>query len=182
MSWLDSVFGALPTMGGVLLTSAVVAAGVTFVQNLWLERRRIRELERTRLRQSFAEAFAVYSDYKEFPYAIRRRRLDQPAEERARLSEELRAIQSKVSYYRVWTLFESPEVGAAYSELLGSMRSVAGKAMKAAWVEPPAQTDAQMNVSLDLVDLRSLKANEDQFVTAVAKRLDQLAPIVVRRK
>ena len=106
----------------VILTIGVVAALVTVVQNRWLEHRRAQEAERTRLRQSFAEAFTAYAAYKEFPYTIRRRRVDQQSDERARLSTELSTIQSKLSYYRAWTQFESPSVGKAYENLLTEMR------------------------------------------------------------
>jgi hypothetical protein len=167
---------------GVILTSGVVAAVVAFLQNRWLENRRGQEAERTRLRQTFAEAFAAYADYKEFPYAIRRRRADQEAEERARLSSELVAIQSKLSFYRTWTLFESPQVGEAYSGLLSQMRRIAGAAMHEAWEQTPTQNDAEMNISLDQVDLRSLATDEDNYIGAVARRLDELEPRRFRKR
>ncbi len=182
MALLDSVIQSLPALGGVILTSAVVSAFVAFAQNLWLEHRRTRDSERARLRQSFAEAFAVYSDYIEFPYAIRRRRFDQPDEERARLANQLQAIQSKLSYYRVWTLFESPEVGAAYAKLLEAMRREAGKAMQEAWIASSCKSDGEMNISGELIDLRALRSHEDHFVAAVEKRLNELAPYGVKRK
>ncbi|WP_145883782.1 hypothetical protein [Streptomyces sp. BK340] len=52
------------------------------------------------------------------PYAIRRRRADQLAEERIRLSETLREIQSDLAYHQAWTLLESPAVGAAFQNLV----------------------------------------------------------------
>jgi hypothetical protein len=166
---------------GIILTSGVVAAVVTFFQNRWLENRRGREAERTRLRQSFAEAFAAYADYKEFPYAVRRRQGDHAADERARLAAELNAIQSRLSYYRAWTQFESPAVGAAYSNLLARMRIVAGSAMHDAWEESPSENDEEMNIPLEKVDLRSLKEDEDEYITVVTIRLDALTPRHLRR-
>lgn len=91
---MDTVTTSLGPILTVILTSGVVAALVTLFQNRWLENRHAQEGERTRLRQSFAEAFAAYAAYKEFPYAIRRRHNDQEAEERARLSAELKAIRA----------------------------------------------------------------------------------------
>jgi hypothetical protein len=179
---MDTVTTSLGPILTVILTSGVVAALVTFFQNRWLENRRAQEAERTRLRQSFAEAFAAYAAYKEFPYAIRRRRNDQEAEERARLSAELNAIQSKLSYYRAWTQFESPAVGKAYADLLSEMRKIAGGAMHDAWTEPPSQTDQEMNIPIEKVDLRALSKYEDDYITAVTGRLDELTPSRLRRK
>jgi hypothetical protein len=63
--------------------------------NVWMARRRSREEERARIRNTFAAAFETYTAYKEFPYAIRRRRPDEPEGERLRLSEALRAVQER---------------------------------------------------------------------------------------
>jgi hypothetical protein len=178
---IEQIVALIGPAGGIILTSGVVAAVVTFFQNRWLEKRRSQEAERTRLRQSFAEAFAAYAEYREFPYGIRRRREDQPAEERARLSAELAAIQSKLSYFRAWTQFESPAVGTAYDSLLTEMRKVAGAAMRLAWEQPPSQTGAEMNIPIEMVDLRSLKVEEDKFIATVTKRLDALTPRHLRR-
>lgn len=179
---IEAAAAFLTPIAGVILTSGVVAAFVTFFQNRWLENRRSQEAERTRLRQSFAEAFVAYAEYKEMPYAIRRRRSDQEAAERARLSAELNAIQSKLSYFRAWTQFESPAVGTVYSSLLSEMRKVVGGAMRAAWADPPSQHDREMNIPVDKVDLRALSAEEDKYIEAVNARLDELTPRRLRRR
>lgn len=105
--------------GDVLVTaifsSAVLAALLTAALNLALARRKSLEEERARLRSTFAEAFEAVVRYKEMPYAIRRRRADEPSAERVRLSEEMRAIQAKLSYYEMWTAGESATVGGAYA-------------------------------------------------------------------
>jgi hypothetical protein len=173
---VEEILGFFAVAVPVILTSGVVAAIVTVTQNRWLEHRRAQEAERTRLRQSFAEAFTAYASYKEFPYAIRRRRIDQEADERARLSAELSAIQGKLSYYRAWTQFESPSVGEAYAALLTEMRRIAGGAMRDAWAQPPSQNDQEMNIPIETIDLRALTAEEDKFIKAVAARLDKLTP------
>lgn len=182
MSIVEAVSAAPPGWVEVVLTSAVVAALVAFLQNLWVERHKTREAERNRLRQSFAQAFAAYSEYKELPYAIRRRRPDGDVEERARLSAEIQALQSKLSYYLAWTQFESPTVGAAYRELLQKMRQVAGASIREAWEQSPAGTDAEMNISIDTVDLRPLGSEEDRYISAVTARLDAITPRVARRR
>lgn len=165
-----------------VLLSGVVAALVVFFQNRWLENRRAQEIERNRLRECFAEAFAVYTSYKEFPYAIRRRRADQLADERTRLSEELRQLQGKLSYFRAWTQFESSVVGEAYAELILEVRAHAGAAIRAAWQAPPSSADTDMNISLDVIDLRALAHFEDRYIAAVDQRLAALTPRRLRRK
>jgi len=119
--------------GGALtaavLSGAVVAAIVSSWVNTALARRATRLEERARVRSTLAEAFQAYAD-KEFPYAIRRRRADQLPEERIRVSEEVRRVQSRLSYYEAWTLAEAPETGAAYNELTQQLRRVAGASMR----------------------------------------------------
>jgi hypothetical protein len=135
-----------------ILSGAFLAALITATINLWLARRRSREEERNRLRNSFAEAFAVYSAYKEFPYAIRRRRADVPAEERIRLSEALREIQASLAYHLAWTTTESETVGQAYTNLVQQVRRTAGAAMHEAWKAPPTKSDDTMNIPPTVID------------------------------
>jgi hypothetical protein len=149
-----------------VLSGAVVAAVVTSWVNTALARRSTRLEERARVRAMLAEACQANADYKEFPYAIRRRRADQPAEERIRLSEAIRQVQSGLSYYQAWTLAESPDTGATYSQLISQLRRVAGAAMRAAWQEPALDEDAGMNIGPDRVDLTELATAEQQFLQA----------------
>ncbi|MBC2637883.1 MULTISPECIES: hypothetical protein [unclassified Rhodococcus (in: high G+C Gram-positive bacteria)] len=104
---------------------------------------------------------------KEFPYAIRRRRADQPAAERVRLPEEMRALQAKLSYFEVWTDGESKAVGAAYADLVADLRQVAGKACNEAWNAPAVADDAGMNLSSSVIDLSPIKPFEKAYVDAV---------------
>jgi hypothetical protein len=171
-----SVTPATPTTvipvvtGGALtaaaLSGAVVAAVVSGWINTVLARRTTRLEERARVRSTLAEAYQAYADYKEFPYAIRRRRADQPAEERIRLSEEVLRTQSRLSYYQAWTVAESRETGAAYNELVVQLRRVAGASMRGAWQEPALDDDAGMNIGLDRVDLTELQTAEQRFLRA----------------
>ncbi|WP_159928904.1 hypothetical protein [Rhodococcus sp. WAY2] len=159
-----------PDNGGnadVFVSGAVIAAIVGAVINVALAQYKDRSEERARLRKTFAEAFEVAMQYKEFPYAIRRRRADQPEAERVRLSEEMRAVQAKLSYFVVWTEGESKAVGAAYSALVAQLRQVAGTACNEAWKEPAVQDDAGMNLSSTVINLSSLKPFEKAYVTAV---------------
>lgn len=165
---------------GVLVTAVVsgafLAALITAAINLWLNRRKSREEERNRLRNSFAEAFATYSAYKEFPYVIRRRRADVPAEERIRLSEALREIQASLAYHLAWTSLESETVGQAYTNLVHQVRRIAGTAMHEAWKALPTESDDAMNIPRSVIDLSSLTPHEAAYMNAVRAHLRRLAP------
>lgn len=149
-----------------VLSAAVVAAIVSGLINTGLARRATRLEERARVRTTLAEAYQAYADYKEFPFAIRRRRRDRSGEERIRLSEELRRVQSRLSFYQAWTRVENPATGAAYNDLVNQLRKVAGASMHAAWLESSVNKDADMNIGGDRVDLTALKAAEEAFLVA----------------
>jgi hypothetical protein len=159
-----------------VFSGAVLAALITAAINIWLARRKSREEERGRLRANFADAFATCAAYKEFPYAIRRRRADALAEERVRLSEALREIQAKLAYHLAWTAAESENVGRAYADLVGQVRRIAGAAMHEAWNAPPITSDAAMNIPPSVIDLSSLKQYESAYMKAVQVHLQALAP------
>ncbi|WP_375401402.1 hypothetical protein [uncultured Amnibacterium sp.] len=178
----DLLHAAGTTVIGAVLTSAVVAAIIGVLQNRWQERARTRAAERARLQVAFAEAFDVYTQYKEFPYAIRRRRADEPAPERIRLSEELRHIQSRLSYYRALVLSEDVAAGLSYKTLLDQVRTVAGEAMKAAWQDAAASEDRDMVIPRSLINLGALTDHEDQYLKDVTARLDQLKPKFLDRR
>lgn len=154
-----------------LLSSTFLAACLAAGVNAWSIWRTSRERERDRLRNTLAEAYRAYSDYKEFPYAIRRRRADNIADERQRLAGELREMQSRLSYYRVWLMAESCDMGEIYSELLNQLRKVAGDSMRSAWLEDALDSDADMNIGAERVDLHELKSYEDAFMEAIRGRV-----------
>jgi hypothetical protein len=167
----------IPSSGGLIsifLTGAVIAAVVGALVNVWLARRKSLEEERARVRTTFAEAFEAVTQYKEFPYAIRRRRDDQPAEERVRLSEALREVQSRLAYYIAWTAAESPDVGCKYEALVTRLREVAGGACHDAWLAPPAREDKDMNFPPGVVDLSGLKLCEDAYIAATKRHLKDM--------
>jgi hypothetical protein len=155
---------------GLLLSGAVVAA----VVNIVLTRRNSLEEERNRVRTTCAEAFEAVAAYKEFPYAIRRRRDDQAAAERVRLSDELRHIQARLSYFTAWMRGENAALGAAFDELVTNLRRIAGVACHDAWLAPAATSDAQMNFAPGVVDLTGLATYEDAYISAVKAHLDGL--------
>src|SRR3954462_7362456 len=163
-------------VSGLLLSASIIAALLTGTINLTLARRRSREEERARVRNTCAEAFKAYSEYREFPNAIIRRDTDRPGEERQRLLEGLRQLQARLSFYQTWALLEAPAVGKVYVALLDEARSRIDKGMRVAWAEPVAADDIDMNLDPGLIDLASLTSYEEAFREAVAVHLDRLAP------
>lgn len=155
---------------GLLLSGAVVAA----VVNIALTRRKSLEDERTRMRNTCAEAFEAVAAYKEFPYAIRRRRHDTPEAERVRLSEELRHIQARLSYYTAWMRSEDAKLAAAFDDLVANLRRIAGRACHDAWLAPPASADSDMNFPAGVIDLCGLAQYEDAYIAAVKIHADGL--------
>jgi hypothetical protein len=145
--------------------------------NVMLARRKSREEERARLRDRFAQAYGAYAEYREFAYAIRRRRHDDPSAERVRISEELRKVQAELSEHQAWVKLESETVGNAYAKLILEMRQIAGGAMRQAWIDEPATSDADVNIPPETVDLIPLKPFETVYMDAVAAHLRALASI-----
>ncbi|WP_439381601.1 hypothetical protein [Amycolatopsis lexingtonensis] len=171
-----SAAGGTSVLVAAVLSGAFLAALITAVITIWLARRKTREEERNRLRAAFAEAFAAYQAYKEFPYAIRRRRVDVPGEERVRLSEALRSVQADLAYHAAWIVIESEQVGKAFTELITQVCATAGTAMHEAWNAPANKTDSAMNIPPSLVDLGELTDHETVYIDAVRAHLRGLAP------
>lgn len=167
-----SGFGGL--IVAALLSGAVVAAAVAATVNVWLARRKSREEDRARVRTTLAEAFQAYAAYKEFPYAIRRRRADVPAEERVRLSEALRGVQARLCYYEAWTSAEHESTGIAYKTLVTQVRIIAGGSMREGWTQPALDNDPGMNIGPDVVDLSELNQYEQAFIEAAAAHVEGL--------
>jgi hypothetical protein len=168
------------TATAAVLSGAVIAAlltaAVTACLAIWVARRKSREEERARQRDLFASAYEAYAAYKEMPYAIRRRRHDEPAAERIRLSEAVREIQGRLTYHEAWIAAESESVSSAYNALVRELRKIAGGAMHDAWLAKPVENDAAMNISAKLVDLSLLGPLERDFARAVHAHLAAIAP------
>jgi hypothetical protein len=188
-AWLTPVVASAPApfpantswtgmagVSGLLLSASIIAALITGTINLTLARRRSREEERARVRNTFAEAFKAYSEYREFPNAIARRDTVRSAEERQRLFEALRQLDARLAFYRTWALLEAPAVGAVYEALLEEARAMTDKAMRAAWTQPVDADDVDQNLDPQLLDPAALTSSEDAFREAVTVHLRKLAP------
>lgn len=167
--------------------AAVVAAlvsGAVSLTSLWINGVRA---ERSRRQQLYAEALAVIAAYKEFAYAVRRRRAPLPekpeiaGDERVRLSEALRDVQRELAYYEAWLKGESHhELAKAYSALAAETRTVAGGYMRDAWKRPPLDNDPGMNIPD--IDLSGLGSFEKAYVEEVGKALGFWNIAVPRRR
>jgi hypothetical protein len=137
---------------------------------------------RTRLdrqRQVFADAFAAVAEYREYPFIVRRRNVDDPAGERQRISSDLSEVQAKLNAFRARLRVEDPYVGERYSELVTATRRVAGARIREAWNNDPVADDSEIhNPSWDFSELDS---RDDAYLRAVSDHLGWCwAP--VRRK
>lgn len=162
-----------PSGGWIAFAAAILAAILTGFLNSVLARRKSSEEARSRIRTVFAEALEAVAAYKEFPYAIRRRNGEEPGKERVRLSEELRNVQIRLTYYSTWIHAESKIVGKAYGDLVTVLRRVAGGACHDAWLSEPITGDAEMNIGPDVVDLSELTPLEAAYAAAADKYLNE---------
>ena len=125
-----------------------------------------------RRRETYSQAFRAIAAYKEFPYVVRRRRLGDAslaADERARISEELRQVQQELSYFTVWMETESPLVALKYRTLVDETRRLAGHQIHDAWSEEPVGDDRGMNMP-DL-GLNQLESSEREFLSTTRDHL-----------
>jgi hypothetical protein len=173
--------GSVGGWAALLFSGAVLAAIVGAAINMLLARRSTRLEERARVATTLAEAYKAYADYREFAYAVRRRRTDRAAEERVRLSEALREVQSRLSYHQAWTVAQSPAAGAAYNDLIREARRVAGGAIRDAWKAPALDSDAGMNIGSDVVNLSALELAEQRFLSAANEHVAALTRSWPRR-
>jgi hypothetical protein len=149
-------------------TPAVVAAGVSGIVSVsiallgsWFVNRRA---QRDRHRTVFEEAFAACVAYVEFPYAVHRRRNDDPAAERIRISEQLRAVQERIDYSTAWMWAESRWVAMHYETLATATRNIFGPQIGAAWDRDPITKDSEIHATIDRGDHRIYV---DEYLSAV---------------
>ena len=122
-----------------------------------------RRQKNERKREVFSSAYAAVVAYKEFPYLVRRRNSNS-AEERQRISEELREGQKSLAYYTAWLATESYTVSSAYRQLVKELRAVAGEYIREAWLKPPIDSDE--NMSVPDIELDALTPLEEAFIQA----------------
>jgi hypothetical protein len=152
---LPAVLAALVALTGALVTLAV--SGV--------------RARRDRRRDLYAEAFAAVTAYWEYPYIVRRRRHDEPAAERVRISEQLGKVQERISRHEAWIRIENRHVAAAYVELIAATRKIMGPQISEGWRTPAITDDESMNIGT--VSRGGLAVAEEAYLEAVR---DHLSP------
>ena len=156
---------------------AVVAALVAFVGGVIALAVNGRRARIDRQRAVFADAYGDLEEYREFAYIVRRRRHDDAAGERTRISESLSAVQAQLNRHRTVLRIEAPHVARAYATLLDTTRTVIGGAIREGWNLPAITDDDQVHVNLDL---SAVEADQDRYLQAVADHL-ALTPTWVLR-
>ena len=151
--------------------AALIAASVAALINVAaLAGVGLRE-ERRRRRDTYADALEATLAYREFAYAIPRRRHNAPAEERVRISEAVREVQRDLARAESLMRIErATKVAAAYRQLVAKTREVVGGYMHAAWKNEPITDDKCMNVPGGL-DFSVLEQCEKDYLHAVAEDL-----------
>jgi hypothetical protein len=124
-------------------------------------------LDRQRRRELYADALEATLAYREFAYAVPRRRFDAPSEERVRISEAVREVQRELA--RAQSLMKIERAAAvqkAYASLVAETRRVAGGYIREAWDREPITEDKEMNVPAGL-DFSAIDACERSYLDAV---------------
>jgi hypothetical protein len=129
-----------------------------------------------RQRELFADAFATVTEYREYPFIVRRR--DQSGSDKQAITSSLSAVQARLNQHAARLRVEAPRVGRAYAHLVRETRRVAGAEITRAWDLDPLPADGPMHVRD--VDLRELDAVDDIFLREVGDHLAVL-PSLARR-
>ncbi len=140
---------------------------VTVISWLWAQHRK-RLDEQAKL---LADAYAAVAAYKEFPFAVRRRDHHEPAKERVRISEAMRAVQQDLTFHVAWVRGAPRRVSEAYDNLVGEVRKIAGSAIREAWNTPAITTDEQMNMPEVGAQVAALAAPEQDYLAEVQRYL-----------
>jgi hypothetical protein len=127
--------------------------------------------DRQRRRELYADALVATLAYREFAYAIPRRRFDEPSAERVRISEAMREVQRDLAYAESLMKIErATAVQKAYARLVAETRRVAGGYIRDAWEQEPITEDKHMNVAGGL-DFSAIAASETAYLAAVRNDL-----------
>lgn len=154
------------TTGTAAIVAALVAAAVSLVA-IWLNG--VRQ-ERARRRQFYADALEATLAYREFAYAVRRRRHDQPEAERVRISEAMREIQRDIARHAALMQVErAGNVHAQYRALVTKTRETAGGYIREGWKAAPITSDTEMNIAG--IDFSGVDGFVAAYMDAVASDL-----------
>jgi hypothetical protein len=160
--WIAAIEGVSLLQSGVV---AAIVAGVVSTLALVANARRA---TKDRQRLVFADAFEAVVAYREFAYVVRRR-VDDSAEEHARISSALSEVQTRIASLEARVRIEASTVGVVYSAHVRQTRAVAGKQIRAGWDSAPLP--AERTGRIDDVDYAPLHDSEERFIGAVKRHL-----------
>lgn len=159
---------AAPTYWTTLILAALISAAVS-IFGYW-QNARAKRLDRQR--QLFADAFRSVIEYREFAYKVRRRRA---GADHNQITDVLSGVQAQLNLHMATLEIEAPYVARQYGALVSETRRVVGPLIAAAWEQPPATGDADMNMTgIDLTELRDV---DNAFVKASKRHLRHIAPL-----
>lgn len=122
--------------------AAIVAATAASIGYYLTTRLKLLESRRT----EYARALTAISNYKDLPYRIRRRP-DSSTATRKELGAAINDVQRDINFHESWLELQSPPVARAYRALAYAVRKDGARLRKEAWMEPPADKDADMDFS-----------------------------------
>lgn len=102
--------------------------------------------ERNRRREGHAAAIRALVAWSEYPYRVRRRTSDDPAELR-RLADLGHDLQEQLQCHRTWVRAESRRVGDTYDAAIATLKSRSGDALNDAWSSAPIAHASEMNLA-----------------------------------
>lgn len=150
---------------GPTLVAALIAGAIALF-TLAVSQQRARK---DRQRELFADAFAAITEYREYPFIVRRR--DEQGVDRQVIERDLSGVQAKLNQYVARLRIEAPRVGRAYSQLVRETRRVAGAEISRSWdTEPPGAAGSMHVRDIDLTEL------DGADVTFLVEVADHLAP------
>lgn len=121
-----------------VLSTSVLTAVVTSLLGRWATATEQR-------RQKYADAVATLVAWLEYPYRIKRRTSDDPAE-LARLAELGHGLQEQLRRHQTWITTEHQTTAAVFTSCLQAIGKLVGPCCRDAWASPAATRAADMNV------------------------------------
>ena len=153
-------------VGAVTLIAAGIAAIVSLL-TLWVTGARE---ARERRRRSYAEALTAVVAYREFPYAVRRRRDDIPGRSGSACPRRCaKSSASSRSTPHGSNSKAAPIHVDAFMALVAETRKVAGGYIHDAWNAEPVKNDEDMNIAG--IDYSTMPAFESAYLAEVTKDL-----------
>lgn len=146
-----AIVGLLATLG---------AAAISFALSLWND-------TSARRRDGYSTATKELVAWAEYPYRIRRRTSDEPAE-LTRLANIGHDLQEALRYRQTWITAENGWTGKIFAEVRSDLGAIAGSACANAWNAAPISKASDMN--LNGWDPPGIEAHLERFESAVRFR------------